>query len=163
MTLQIYNTKKRQKEVFEAINPERVTMYVCGPTVYNFVHIGNARPAVFFDVLARWLRRLHPEVVYARNITDIDDKINAAAKQNNESIQSLSQRFTKAFHEDMAALNVAKPTIEPFATEHVPEIIAIIERSWSTMVQTQQPNRLSPQLGVDLSITSGHSPSGEAP
>lgn len=128
MSLHIYNTQTRSKETFVPQDPNRVTMYVCGPTVYNFVHIGNARPVVIFDVLSRWLKTQFPEVVYARNITDIDDKINKAAQENNESIKDLSQRFTAAFHEDMDNLNVKRPGIEPFATDHIPQIIEIINQ-----------------------------------
>jgi len=128
MSLKVYNTKTRQKESFQPINPERVTMYACGPTVYNLIHIGNARPIVVFDVLFRVLRQLYPEVVYARNITDVDDKINAAAKENEESIKALTDRFTVALHEDIAALNVLPPTIEPRATDHMEQMIDITSR-----------------------------------
>lgn len=127
MTLKLHNTLHRRKETFEPLDPQRVTMYVCGPTVYNLIHIGNARPIVVFDVLYRLLRRLYPKVVYARNITDIDDKINAAAKENGEPIGRLAERYARAFHEDIAALNTLPPDIEPRATEHVGQIITMIE------------------------------------
>lgn len=103
-------------------------MYVCGPTVYNFAHIGNARPAVVFDVLVRVLQRHFKKVVYARNITDVDDKINASALAEGVPIGIISERYTDAYHADMAALGVRPPTIEPKVTEHIPEIIALIER-----------------------------------
>ena len=103
-------------------------MYACGPTVYNFIHIGNARPIVVFDVLFRVLQNLYPEVVYARNITDVDDKINAAAKENGEPIKNLTDRFTAALHEDIAALNVLEPSIEPRATDHMEQMIDITSR-----------------------------------
>jgi cysteinyl-tRNA synthetase len=127
MSLTLYNTLTRQREAFEPRDPERVTMYVCGPTVYNFVHIGNARPVVVFDVLFRLLRTLYPNVVYARNITDVDDKINAAAADNGESIGALTARFTDAFHEDVAALGTLPPTVEPRATDHIQPMIRMIE------------------------------------
>jgi cysteinyl-tRNA synthetase len=128
MQIELHNTLTRRKETFEPFDPRRVTMYVCGPTVYNLVHIGNARPIVVFDVLFRLLRSQYPEVVYARNITDVDDKINAAAKENGEPIGALTARFTEAFHADIAALNTLAPTIEPRATAHIPQMITMIER-----------------------------------
>ncbi len=128
MAVTLYNTLTRTKERFEPRDPEHVTMYVCGPTVYNFIHIGNARPIVVFDVLYRLLRRLYPAITYARNITDVDDKINAAARENGESIAHLSARFTEAFHADVAALNTLAPTVEPRATEHIDAMIRMIER-----------------------------------
>jgi len=128
MDIELHNSLTRGKETFRPLDPDRVTMYVCGPTVYNLVHIGNARPIVVFDVLFRLLRSLYPTVVYARNITDVDDKINAAAKQNGEPIGALTARFTEAFHRDIAALNTLAPTVEPRATEHIPQMIAMIER-----------------------------------
>ncbi len=127
MSLTLYNTLTRKREEFVPRDPERVTMYVCGPTVYNFVHIGNARPVVVFDVLFRLLRTLYPRVVYARNITDVDDKINAAAQENGESIGALTARFTQAFHEDVAALQTLPPTVEPRATDHIEPMIRMIE------------------------------------
>jgi len=127
MSLFLYNTLTRNKAAFTPGDPARVTMYVCGPTVYSFAHIGNARPAVVFDVLHRLLKRHYPNVVYARNITDIDDKINAAAKAQGVPITEITDKFTGIYHDDMAALGVLPPTIEPFATDHVPQIIAMIE------------------------------------
>src|SRR5580704_15374632 len=105
MPLVLYNTLTRRKEVFEPLDPKNVRMYVCGPTVYDFAHIGNARPVIVFDVLYRLLRHSYgaAHVRYVRNITDIDDKINAAAKANGESIRSVTERTAKAFHEDVAA------------------------------------------------------------
>lgn len=128
MSLRLYNTQTSKKEIFEPLDPERLTMYVCGPTVYNRVHIGNARPAVVFDLLFRLLQRLYPQVIYARNITDIDDKIMTAAKESGESIAEISQRFAQAYFEDMAALNNLTPTLQPHATEHVPQMIAMVEQ-----------------------------------
>ncbi len=125
--LTLHNTLSGKKEAFEPLDPNRITLYVCGPTVYNYVHIGNARPVVVFDVLFRVLQRLYPDVVYARNITDIDDKIIKAAAENNESIETLSRRFAAAFAEDMAALKTLPPTIVPHATDHIGEMIAMIE------------------------------------
>jgi cysteinyl-tRNA synthetase len=127
MTLHIYNTRTRQKEVFEPITPGSVKMYVCGPTVYNLVHIGNARPVVVFDTLFRVLRSLYPEVIYARNITDIDDKIMKAARDNNESIADLSARYAAEYKKDMAALLNLEPTITPYATHHVGEMISMVD------------------------------------
>lgn len=128
MSLELYNTRKRKKEPFVPVDPQRLTMYVCGPTVYNRVHIGNARPAVVFDLLYRVLNTLYPKVVYARNITDIDDKIMHAAAQLGEPIEVLSQRFAQAYFEDMAALNNVTPDIQPYATEHIPQMISMVER-----------------------------------
>ncbi len=127
MSIQIYNTLSRRKENFEPLDPQRVTLYACGPTVYNFAHIGNARPAVIFDLLHRVLQRRFPAVIYARNITDVDDKINQAAASEGVSIDVISQRYAAAYHQDMAALGVGRPTVEPRATEHIGEIIAMVE------------------------------------
>lgn len=126
--LRLHNTLTGAKEVFTPRDPERVTMYVCGPTVYSYVHIGNARPVVVFDCLYRVLSALYPQVVYARNITDIDDKIIDAAAQRGTDITSVSTEFTQKYREDMAALNALAPTIEPMATEHIEDMIALIER-----------------------------------
>lgn len=127
MPLYIYNTQTGTKERFKPIDPDRVTMYVCGPTVYNFIHIGNARPIVVFDVLFRLLKKLYPSVIYARNITDVDDKINQAAADNDESIRQLSDRYIQAFREDVAALNTLPPSIEPRATDHIAPMLQMIE------------------------------------
>ncbi len=128
MTLHLHNTLTRRKERFEPLDPQRVTMYVCGPTVYNFVHIGNARPVVVFDVLYRLLRHAYPQVIYARNITDVDDKINQTAIDNGESIGDVAERYTRAFHDDIAALNTLPPDVEPRATGHIQQMIRMIER-----------------------------------
>ena len=128
MSLALYNTLSRSKEPFTPLDAERVTMYVCGPTVYNRVHIGNARPAVVFDTLFRVLQSQYPNVVYARNITDIDDKIMNTAAELGEDITELSQRYAQAYFEDMEALHCLDPNIIPYATQHIPEMINMIER-----------------------------------
>jgi cysteinyl-tRNA synthetase len=127
MAFRIYNTATRSKEDFVPIDPDNVRMYVCGPTVYNYVHIGNARPAVVFDVLKRTLDVLYPNVVYARNITDIDDKIMKAASETGRSIDSVANEFTQAYSEDMAGIGVAEPTIAPKATDHIGQMIAMVQ------------------------------------
>lgn len=127
-SIHLHNTLTRQKEALRTEQPDRVTMYVCGPTVYSYAHIGNARPAVVFDILARVLRHEFKEVVYARNFTDVDDKINAAAIASGSPIADITSRFIDAYHEDMAALGVASPDLEPRVTDHIPEIIALIKR-----------------------------------
>jgi len=125
VSLVLYDTKARAKRDFVPIDPERVGMYVCGPTVYDRAHIGNARPVIVFDVLYRLLRRIYgaAHVTYVRNITDIDDKINAAAAANNEPIAALTKRTTAVFHADMAALGALPPDEEPRATDHVAGMI----------------------------------------
>ncbi len=128
MALQLYNSLTRHKELFVPADPDRVTMYACGPTVYNPPHIGNARAAVVYDVLYRVLRRHYANVVYARNITDVDDKINLAAQQEGVPIAVIAERFAAVYHRDMAALGVLDPVIEPKATEHIPRMIAMIEK-----------------------------------
>ncbi len=129
MTLHLHNTYTRQKEAFEPIDPASVRMYVCGPTVYDDIHIGNARPLVIFDVLARLLRLLYGEsaVTYARNITDVDDKIIDRAFENGESIDDLTARTAANFHVAAADLGCAAPDVEPRATDHIPQMIALIE------------------------------------
>jgi cysteinyl-tRNA synthetase len=127
MPISLYNSLTRRTEAFEPLDSGRVTMYLCGPTVYNFVHIGNARGPVVFDVLARLLRRHYPQVVYARNITDVDDKINAAAQHAGVPISTITDRYTQAYREDMAGLGIAPPDLEPHATAHIGEIIAMNE------------------------------------
>jgi len=118
----------RSKQPFQPIDSQRVTMYVCGPTVYNRVHIGNARPAVVFDTLYRLLMSLYPNVQYARNITDIDDKIMKTAAELGEDISVLSTRYAEAYFDDMQALNNLPPTIVPYATQHIPEMTDMISR-----------------------------------
>ena len=127
MPLHLHNTLTRGKVRFEPLRRGAVGMYVCGPTVYDFAHIGNARPIVVFDVLYRLLKRLYPKVTYVRNITDVDDKINAAAKDSGESIHTITERTTRAFHEDMKGLGALTPDEEPRATDHIPQMIAMIE------------------------------------
>lgn len=127
MPLRLYNTLTGKKETFTPGDPKHVTMYVCGPTVYSSPHIGNARPAVVFDVLYRLLKAQYPKVTYVRNITDIDDKINAAAREQGIPISTITDTFTRAYHEDVAALSCLSPDIEPRATGHTPQIIAMIQ------------------------------------
>ncbi|NQW12356.1 MAG: cysteine--tRNA ligase [Alphaproteobacteria bacterium] len=127
MDLKISNTFSREKEILRPIDPEHVRLYVCGPTVYDYAHIGNARPAVVFDVLVRVLRRLFPRVTYVSNITDIEDKIIDRAKESGESIVSLTNRTAQIYREDMAAIGVLPPDVEPRATHHVPQMIALME------------------------------------
>ena len=128
--LKIYNTLTRTKELFEPIDPGNVRMYVCGPTVYDFAHIGNARPLIVFDVLYRLLRHLYGEahVKYVRNITDVDDKINARAAERGISIRELTEETNKVFQADVRALGCLEPDVQPRATEHIAQMIAIIER-----------------------------------
>ena len=127
MTLKIYDTLSRVKTDFNPLDPAHVRMYVCGPTVYDYAHIGNARPVVVFDVLSRLLRTLYPKVTYARNITDVDDKINARAQESGEDIGTITKRTTDIFHQDMAELCALPPDVEPRATDHIKEMIAMIE------------------------------------
>ena len=136
MELKLYDTLTREKRVFTPIDPARVRIYVCGPTVYDFAHIGNARPVIVFDVLYRLLRHIYgPEhVTYVRNITDVDDKINARAAEEypslplNEAIRQVTEKTDRQFHDDVAALGCLAPTVEPRATEHVAEMRTLIER-----------------------------------
>jgi cysteinyl-tRNA synthetase len=128
MQLKLYNNLTRTLEIFRPLDPARVTLYVCGPTVYNYVHIGNARPPVVFGVLAKLLRRRFGNVVYARNITDVDDKINAAAIEQKVPINVITDKFTAAYADDMAALGVEPPDIVPHATQHIPDIVRMCER-----------------------------------
>jgi cysteinyl-tRNA synthetase len=127
MTIFLHDTLSNEKREFKPLTPGRVTMYLCGPTVYNYAHIGNARPAVVFDVLARLLRRSF-KLTFARNITDVDDKINAAAKESGRPITEITARYIEAYNADMGALGVQPPDIEPRATGHIPEMVAMIER-----------------------------------
>jgi cysteinyl-tRNA synthetase len=136
MELRLYDTLTREKRVFTPLNPANVRMYVCGPTVYDFAHIGNARPVIVFDVLFRLLRHLYgaDHVTYVRNITDVDDKINERAARDfpglplNEAIRRVTEQTEKQFHEDVDALGCLRPTVEPRATEHIAEMRAIIEK-----------------------------------
>ena len=128
MALRIHDTLSRKKVAFEPRDESHVRVYVCGPTVYDFAHIGNARPVVVFDVLCRLLRRLYPKITYVRNITDVDDKINAAAKESGQSIQTITERTTKIFHHDMAALGALEPDHEPRATQHIEGMKSLIEK-----------------------------------
>ena len=126
--LQFHDSARREKVEFRPIDPDHVRLYVCGPTVYDLAHLGNARPVVVFDVLARLLRRAFPRVTYVRNITDVDDKINARARESGVPIAEITARTAADFHADMQALNCAPPDIEPRATGSIPEMIALIER-----------------------------------
>jgi cysteinyl-tRNA synthetase len=126
--LVLYNTLTRKKEPFEPLNPGQVGMYVCGPTVYDRAHIGNARPVIVFDVLYRMLKALYPSVRYVRNITDVDDKINARAKESGEPIAAITARTTQMFHDDIAELNALPPDVEPRATAHIAQMIAMIAK-----------------------------------
>ncbi len=128
MSLLIYNTLTREKEPFAPIDPSHVRMYVCGPTVYDYVHIGNARPVVAFDVLYRLLKRRYPRVTYVRNITDIDDRIMTRAADNGETIEALTTRTGDAYRSDMKRLGALSPDFEPRATQYVAQMVAIIER-----------------------------------
>jgi len=128
MDIVLSNTLSGARERFVPADPNRVTMYVCGPTVYNYAHIGNARPPVLFGLLVKLLRRHFPGVLYARNITDVDDKINASARELGLPIEAITARYTAAYHEDMAALGAELPDIEPRATHTIPGIVAMIER-----------------------------------
>jgi cysteinyl-tRNA synthetase len=136
MDLKLYDTLSREKRVFKPIDPANVRMYVCGPTVYDFAHIGNARPVIVFDVLFRLLRHLYGDkhVTYVRNITDVDDKINARAAEEypglplNDAIRQVTEKTDKQFHEDVAALGGLPPTVEPRATEHIAEMRTLIDR-----------------------------------
>ncbi|MEK9692151.1 MAG: cysteine--tRNA ligase [Rhodospirillaceae bacterium] len=128
MTLKIHNSATRSKEDFRPIDNKHVRMYVCGPTVYDYAHVGNARPVVVFDTLARLLRRLYSKVTYVRNITDVDDKIIEAARASGDVIESITSRCARQFHDDMAELNDQGPDIEPRATDHIPEMVDMIQR-----------------------------------
>lgn len=126
-SLRIYNTLARDKQPFTPIRPGEVRMYVCGMTVYDYCHIGHARVMVVFDVVQRWLRTLGYKVTFVQNITDVDDKIIRRAVENNESIKSLTQRFIQAMHEDAHALGVARPDLEPRATDYIPQMLGMID------------------------------------
>jgi len=125
--LKIFNTLNSKKETFEPIDSKHVKIYACGPTVYNYAHIGNARMAVVFDTFVRTLKAVYPKVTYVSNITDIDDKIIEAAKEQEVEISQITDKFTKIYNEDMARLNVLPPDVQPKATEFIPEMINLIE------------------------------------
>ena len=127
MEIRLYNSKTKKKEIFHPINDENVTMYVCGPTVYGSHHIGNARPAVVFDLLAKLLRNKYKNVTYARNITDVDDKIINAAIEQNVEISEITKKSTNQYHSDMKILNVEEPNKEPYATQFISDMILFIE------------------------------------
>jgi cysteinyl-tRNA synthetase len=127
MTILLHDTLQGKKVPFEPLRDDEVTMYLCGPTVYNYAHIGNARPAVVFDLLARVLRRRY-KLTFARNITDVDDKIIAASQKSGEPIAEITARYAKVYNEDMGALGVQPPDVEPYATQHIDVMVAMIER-----------------------------------
>ena len=126
--MKIYNTQTRQREEFEAIDENNILVYVCGPTVYSYAHIGNARPAVAFDILVRVLRHLFPKVTYVRNITDIDDKINKAAADQKVEISDITEKFTQAYHDDLKALGVLPPSHEPKVTDNMDVILEMVQK-----------------------------------
>ena len=129
MNLHLYDTYSKSKKHFVPIDPSNIRMYVCGPTVWDYAHIGNARPVIIFDVLFRLLRYLYGEdkVTYVRNITDIDDKIIEAANKNNEEISVLTKRTTDYFHDDASYICSMQPTVEPRATDHISEMVSMID------------------------------------
>jgi len=129
MVLRLYNTLTKSKEDFSPLDEKNVRLYVCGPTVYDFAHIGNARPEIVFDILFRLLRHLYGEahVTYVRNITDVDDKINARAAEEGCTIRELTENTATQFHNDVAALGCLTPTHEPRATEYIAQMVAMIE------------------------------------
>ena len=145
MELKLYNSLTRDKQVFEPIDPERITMYACGPTVYNFVHIGNARPAVVFDTVYRVLRSLYPRVIYARNITDIDDKIIHKANELSQDINVITKKYAEAYFDDMLALNTLTPDQIPYATDHIPEMIEMVQ----TLIDKGHAYEVDSQIEAD--------------
>lgn len=126
MSLQLYNTLTRRKEEFIPLEPGKVKMYVCGPTVYNYIHIGNARPAIVFDTLRRYLKYRGYEVTFVQNITDVDDKLIRAANEEGTTVNELAERYTQAYNEDLASLHVLPPDIQPRVMQTIPEIIQFI-------------------------------------
>ena len=128
MTLSVSNTLTRRKEPFVPLDASHVRMYVCGPTVYDRAHIGNARPIIVFDTLYRLLKHLYPKVTYVRNITDVDDKIIKRSQESGEPINVITEKTSRFFHEDIAELNALPPDIEPRATQHIPEMIDLVKR-----------------------------------
>ncbi|GAY77765.1 cysteinyl-tRNA synthetase [Sporolactobacillus inulinus] len=128
MGLNVYNTLTRKKEPFHPIEEGKVRMYVCGPTVYNYIHIGNARPAVVFDTVRRYFEYQGYKVNYVSNFTDVDDRLINASKARHQSVPEIAEQFIKAYKEDTGALNVKPATVHPRATETMPEIIAFIHK-----------------------------------
>ena len=128
MTFTVFNTLTRQKEEFVPLDENNVRMYVCGPTVYDRAHIGNARPIIVFDTLYRLLKHLYPKVTYVRNITDVDDKIIKRSQESGEPIGVITEKTSRFFHEDIAELNALPPDVEPRATQHIPEMIALVQK-----------------------------------
>lgn len=126
--LQLYNSLTRKKEVFEPLDPGHIRLYACGPTVYNYAHIGNARMAVVFDLLTRVLKHIYPKVTYVSNITDVDDKIMEASKETGDPIDEITKKYTQIYNDDMGSMGVHLPDIQPKATEHISDMIAIIEQ-----------------------------------
>ncbi|HZG14758.1 MAG TPA: class I tRNA ligase family protein, partial [Candidatus Bathyarchaeia archaeon] len=127
MSIRLFNTLTRQKEEFISLEPGKVKMYVCGPTVYNYIHIGNARPAIVFDTLRRYLKYRGYAVTFVQNITDVDDKLIRAANQENTTVKELADRYTEAYNADLASLNVLPPDIQPRVMETIPEIIDFVQ------------------------------------
>lgn len=127
-TITLYDTRRKQKAAFQPIDDKQVSIYVCGPTVYNYIHIGNARPAVVFDVLFRLLQRHYDKVKFVRNITDIDDKINAAAQEQGQTIQAFTAQYIQAYRDDLRQLNCQSPSAEPLATTHVEHMLQMIQQ-----------------------------------
>ena len=125
--LKLHNSLSGQKEIFLPIDEKNIRVYACGPTVYSYAHIGNARMAVAFDLLVRVLRRLYPKVTYVSNITDVDDKIMNAARDSGEPISAITEKFTRIYNQDMTSLGVLPPDVQPLATEHIAEMIGLIE------------------------------------
>ncbi|SUM31515.1 Cysteinyl-tRNA synthetase [Staphylococcus gallinarum] len=123
----LYNTLTRQKETFKPIEPGKVKMYVCGPTVYNYIHIGNARPAINYDVVRRYFEYQGYEVIYVSNFTDVDDKLIKRSQELNEPVPDIADRYIKAFHEDVGALNVKQATSNPRVMNHMDDIIQFIK------------------------------------
>ena len=143
MKLFLYDTLTGEKLEFKPFKPGKVTMYLCGPTVYNYAHIGNARPAVVFDLLARLLRQNY-DLLFVRNITDVDDKINAAAIESNKTITEITDVYIDAYNADMAAIGVRPPDIEPRATDHINEMIEMIGKLIDTglsLIHISEPTR----------------------
>lgn len=139
MTINIYNTLTRKKEIFEPVEPGKVKMYVCGPTVYDYCHIGHARSVVTFDVVARYLRDQGFDVIYVRNFTDVDDKIIARANERGMDSRELSEEFIRAFYKDMDALNVERADFEPRVTEFIEPIKEFVAR----LIEREKPTRLT--------------------